>query len=282
MRIARSDGVAHLHNLPLFFPIEHGALIQAVVFPVEASFSPRCTQTSQIGASGGRCRAPHYPVELVEREVERHYRTVRLSKRVRERVWEDVRRDAAERGLVIEREAERHRQRLRTLQGNQARLVQLAYRGLVTDEVLADEQHRLEDEQHEAQRLLAATELHAADIDQRLDEALALTETPHAAYIASTPLERRLLNQAFFERLLIGEDSEVQGATLAPVYASLSAWHEPFGQAAPNTAISDDAGPQAANPGPLSGDQGLPLVPMVELGGLEPPTSWVRSRRYPN
>jgi len=26
----------------------------------------------------------------------------------------------------------------------------------------------------------------------------------------------------------------------------------------------------------------LPLMPMVELGGLEPPTSWVRSRRSPN
>ena len=42
--------------------------------------------------------------------------------------------------------------------------------------------------------------------------------------MASTPLQRRLLNQAFFKRILIGEDSQVIGTTLTPVYAALGAW----------------------------------------------------------
>jgi hypothetical protein len=100
--------------------------------------------------------------------------------------------------------------------------------------------------------------------------------------MASTPLQRRLLNQAFFKRILIGEDSQVIGTTLTPVYAALGAWHEPLGQIRPKKAVPDAQGRKAANPDRLSGGQGLPLMPMVELGGLEPPTSWVRSRRSPN
>jgi site-specific DNA recombinase len=215
---------------------------------------------------GGRCHAPHYPADLVERAIERLYRTVRLPKKVRDRIWADVCRDGDERLAVIQREGERHHRKIKTLEDNQARLIQLSYRGLVKDEVLANEQERLEDEQQRAQQLLDTAELHAEDIDRRLDDALARTETPHATYMASTPLERRLLNQAFFRRILIGEDSEVLGTTLTPVYAALGAWHHPLGQIPSKNAAPDAKGRQAANPGPPSGGNGLPLTPMVELG----------------
>ena len=236
---------------------------------------------------GGRCHSPHFPAHLVERAVEEHYRTVRLTKEVRDSIWADVRRDAGERTEIIQRDAERHRRRVKTLQDNQARLVQLSYQGLVTDEVLANEQRRLEDEQQQAQRLLDAAELHAKDIEVALDGALAKTKTPHATYLASTPLERRLLNQAFFKRILIGEDSEVLGTSLTPVYDALAAWHDPLGQPrpleaapkpVPGAAAPESQGHEGANPDPLPRGQGLLLKPMVELGGLEPPTSWVRSR----
>jgi site-specific DNA recombinase len=236
---------------------------------------------------GGRCHTHHYPLDLIERAVENHYRNVRLPKQVRESIWADVRRDANERTAVIERDSERHRRKIKTLQDNQARLVQLSYRGLVTDEVLAHEQQRLEDEKQQAQRLLAAAEVQSQDVEATLDGALAKTKTPHATYMASTPLERRLLNQTFFKRILVGEDSQITGTTLTPVYEALSAWHEPLGQPRPRRCPSgakgrQRRGRQAANPSRLSDGQGLPLNPMVELAGLEPATSWVRSRRSPN
>jgi hypothetical protein len=62
---------------------------------------------------------------------------------------------------------------------------------------------------------------------------LAKTSTPHATYLASGPLKRRLLNQTSFKRLLIGEDSEVLGTTLTPVYAALSDWEPKLGQPRP-------------------------------------------------
>jgi hypothetical protein len=133
-----------------------------------------------------------------------------------------VRRDADERSAVVGRDIERHERRIKTLTDNQARLVQLAYRGLVSDEVLAHEQDRLEAEKQKATRLLDQARLHASDVESTLDDPLAKTTTPHATYLASNPLERRLLNQAYFKRLLIGDDNEVVGATLTPVYAALA------------------------------------------------------------
>src|SRR5258707_13882127 len=53
VRIAGSDCVAHLHYFPFLALIEHGALIQPVVLPVEAALLPRRAQSSEIGTSGG-------------------------------------------------------------------------------------------------------------------------------------------------------------------------------------------------------------------------------------
>src|SRR5258706_11583528 len=57
VRIAGSDCVAHLHYFPFLALIEHGALIQPVVLPVEAALLPRRAQSSEICPSGGGGRA---------------------------------------------------------------------------------------------------------------------------------------------------------------------------------------------------------------------------------
>jgi site-specific DNA recombinase len=213
--------------------------------------------------NGAECRTPHYPVPLVERAIEDHYRTVRLTDKVQETIWADVRRDGEERAAVVQRDIERHRRNIKTLQDNQSRLVQLSYEGLVSNEVLAHEQGRLETEKNQAQRLLEQAELQAQDIETTLDEALAELSTPQATYLASTPLGRRLLNQTFFKRILIGEDTEVLGTTLTPVYAALAAWEEDLGQ--PRARKSRNA-----NPDPDFRGQGLHVEPMVETAGIEP------------
>jgi len=52
----------------------------------------------------------------------------------------------------------------------------------------------------------------------------------HQVYIDATPLERRVLNRAFFKRIKIGEESEITGTELTPVYEALSAWEPSLGQ----------------------------------------------------
>jgi site-specific DNA recombinase len=179
---------------------------------------------------GGRCDSRHYSAPEVEYAIVEHYRTGKLTERVREAVWADVRRDADERTAIVQKDIERHQGKIQKLTANQARLVQLSYDGLVTSEVLATEQQRLEAEKLQTQRLLGAAELHARDIESALDGALNKTRTPHATYLASTPLERRLLNQTFFKRILVEDDGEIQSAELTPVYAALAPWEPALGK----------------------------------------------------
>ncbi len=224
---------------------------------------------------GGRCQTRHYPVGQVEDAIAEYYRTVHVTKRVREAIWSDVRRDAGERTAIVAKDIERHHRKIKTLEENQTRLVQLSYQGLVSNEVLASEQQRLEAEKLQAQRLLEAAELHAQDIETSLDGALAKTKTPRATYLASTPLERRLLNQTFFKRILVGDEGTIESAELTPVYAALSTWEPRLGKKQRHLkAVPQPAkGGQKANPDPISRGQGLHNVQMVEPAGIEPATS---------
>jgi site-specific DNA recombinase len=229
---------------------------------------------------GGRCDSRHYSVPQVEQAIAEHYRTVNLTERVREAIWADVRRDADERTAIVQKDIERHQGKIQKLTANQARLIQLSYEGLVTSEVLASEQQRLEAEKLQAQRLLDAAELHARDIESALDGALAKTRTPHATYLASTPLERRLLNQTFFKRILIGDDGEIQSTELTPIYAALTTWEPALGQIQARKVAQPAAkgrrGARNANPDPDFRGQGSHNAILVGETGLEPTTAPVQ------
>ncbi len=224
--------------------------------------------------NGGHCPTAHYPVHLIERAIEEHYRTIRLTPKVHEEIWAEVRRDTGERAAVVKKDIERHRRQIEGYEANQSRLVQLSYEGLASNEVLAREQARLETEKARARHLLQKAELHASEIEEALDDALVKTTTPQATYLASSHLERRLLNQTFFKRILVGEDSQVLGTTLTPVYAALSAWEDglgqPKGQNGPRAARQAALGPERENPGRLLRGQGSHVEPMVETVGIEP------------
>jgi hypothetical protein len=217
---------------------------------------------------GGRCDSRHYSVPQVEQAIAEHYRTVNLTERVREAIWADVRRDADERTIIVQKDIERHQRKIQKLTDNQARLVQLSYEGLVTSVVLATEQQRLEAEKLQVQRLLDAAELHARDIESALDRALAKTRTPHATYLASTPLERRLLNQTFFRRILVGDEGEIHSTELTPVYAALATWEPALGKLRARRIAQPAAegrrGARNANPDPVFRGQGSPNDNLVE------------------
>ena len=102
-----------------------------------------------------------------------------------------------------------------------------------------------------------------------------LTDDIQSAYLQADDTERRLFNQAFFETLAI-DTEEVNDHTLAAPFAQLAAVNSHF--------ESKPRQPRQAakrrTPDLVAGGSYLPHL--VELGGLEPPTSWVRSRRSPN
>jgi site-specific DNA recombinase len=214
---------------------------------------------------GGRCQSRHYSVHEIEAAITEHYRTVQIPMPVREAIWADVRRDADERTAIVAKDIERHQRKIKTLEANQTRLVQMSYEGLVSNEVLATEQQRLEAEKRQTNRLLEAAQLHARDIETALDGAMAKTRTPHATYTASTPLERRLLNQTFFKRILVGENGTIESTELTTVYAALASWEPRLGKPRHLTALpSPTERANKKNPNPVFRGQGSHNAVLVD------------------
>jgi site-specific DNA recombinase len=241
---------------------------------------------------GGNCQSRHYAVDQIEDAIAEHYHTIQVPQQVRERIWADVQRDADERSATVAKDIEHHERRIKKLEEIEVQLVRLSYDGIVYSEVLSREQQRLEGEKLQANRLLDAAELHARDIESHLDGALAKTRTPYATYLASSPLERRLLNQTFFKRILVGEEGKIEDVELTPVYAALAAWEPDLGRPAPTKprptktaqrpAKRPHKGASRTNPDPILRGQGLYKTSMVEPDGIEPSTSCLQSRRSPS
>ena len=114
-------------------------------------------------------------------------------------------------------------------------------------------------------------------------------------YLQADSRERRLLNQAFFERIEI-DSEEISGHTLAAPFAQLVApglaevaasGAQDGDEAAeialrPGRAATAKRPRKAQTPGLLSKVGGLDVTLMVEPGGFEPPTFWLPARRSPN
>jgi hypothetical protein len=94
-------------------------------------------------------------------------------------------------------------------------LVQLAYRNLVDDDVLAAEQVRIRHERALVAKWAVSATRDADEIAKALEEALKLLNDPGNAYLLATPIARRMFNQAVFQRLEIVDD-EVTGSVPTP------------------------------------------------------------------
>ena len=226
------------------------------------------------------CNAPHLAVDVVEAAVERYYRRNRwLSEEEKTRVRAAVRRYADLKLRTAKRESERAVRRLEALKVEQQRLLQLSYRDLVDEEVLAAEQVRIRSERAQVAKWAKTAAHDADDITNALEEALQLLEDPGTAYQLATPVTRRMFNQALFEKLLI-LNGEVIDTTPAPWVSALQAVaREPEAtedtEAAgpadrPQEAVFERAGARNDH-GPDFRGHGLNIDKMVRMRGLEPP-----------
>jgi DNA invertase Pin-like site-specific DNA recombinase len=180
---------------------------------------------------GVKCSSGHYAVETTEQQVlERVYRTLAMPREVQEQIRTELRRELAERTALIEQEAERHERALAQIEAKQEKLVQLYYRDLVSEKVFAAEQEKLNTERRAAHKLRKAAKAQIKDVQGALDLALSRVDRPYEAYRNATPLERRVMNRAIFERIEIGPDAEITGTVLTSAYEALSAWQPGLGR----------------------------------------------------
>jgi len=95
---------------------------------------------------GGRCNAPYFPVQRTERAIVSRYKRETYQDNERTEVREALRAYVEAKSEIARRESDRHTRRLRELTGEQQKLVQLYYKGGVSEEVLKAEQEHIETE----------------------------------------------------------------------------------------------------------------------------------------
>jgi site-specific DNA recombinase len=181
---------------------------------------------------------------------------------------------------VLERDRLVRRQR--KLLDERGKLLEAHYAGAIPLELLKTEQDRISNQLQRIEERLSSTDIKYLEAEKTLKRSLELTETLAQAYREASPSVRRLMNQALFERLIIDADEGGATGTLNDPFALLMEAAGRTDVAASARANGPDGRPQKRQEARKSGPHGLSKTKLVELAGLEPATSWVRSRRSPN
>ena len=211
------------------------------------------------------CTQRALSIEHVEAAIESYYASVELSRDLRlqteQLILEQIaalrENDVSDRQRLVTRQ--------RRLLDERGKLLEAHYAGAIPLDLLKTEQDRISVELDTIEQRLSATDLKFDTVETNLRKALDLISNLHAAYLNAPPRTRRLMNQAIFERFLINDDEEIRSHLNSPFDYLVEA--AAFGPAA-----IDAATPEKPR-GPIDGPRGLSHESLVELGGLEPPTS---------
>ena len=221
-------------------------------------------------------------IDVVEEQMNALYRTIQLSSQDRQLVELYVREELRH----LERDKDRTIRSLTTRRTNiedkRRRLMHAHYEGAVPLELLREEQTQFTSELGQIERQLTAYQADAADVRQRLTGALDLLEDCHRLYQVAPPHLKKLLNQVFFERVLVNPLVDEDGRVVLPDNGT----NDGRGRSMADAAAGDcpigegDAGPlqQAAAPRLLadaSSDASL-------AADLRRPFDWLTSRRIHN
>lgn len=171
-----------------------------------------------------------------------------------------------------------------------ARLLQAHYANAVPLDLLKTEQDRISRQLTEIESRLTTAYLEFDRIEEWLDKALDYAVNCGRAYLTAGPQERRLLNRAFFDRIVVYED-DVQVELAEPFRTLLS--EELAEIAQQNLATSSRPSQQenalsltqvlrSGNDKPAHYGAGLKETTLVELRGFEPLTYSMRTSRATN
>ena len=102
------------------------------------------------------------------------------------------------------------------IEDRRRRLLHAHYEGAVPLDLLKEEQAELSTELSQIERQLAAYQADAAEVRQHLAQALDLLEDCHRLYQAAPAHLKKLLNQVFFERVLVNPLVDEEGRVILP------------------------------------------------------------------
>ena len=102
------------------------------------------------------------------------------------------------------------------IEDRRRRLLHAHYEGAIPLDLLKEEQAELTSELNQIERQLAAYQADAAEVRQHLTQALDLLEDCHRLYTAAPAHLKKLLNQVFFERVLVNPLVDEEGRVIMP------------------------------------------------------------------
>ena len=232
-------------------------------------------------------------VEAVEAALEHHYKTIAITSADRKRVCRAVEKHLAKMAKTSREELTRCNSLLASLKKQERKLLEKDYKDEISPELFSEESARMKRERADAEAIIARLTIHHEDLQRALDRALEIVGLDiHDLYLRANSTQRRFINQAIFKAIWVC-DEDVENSELNSPYEEIRIVSEAtriVNQAAEK--LRDEGQPAlvAAHngkaPAPEKGAgalaQGSISTSMVELAGLEPATSWVRSRRSPN
>ena len=155
-------------------------------------------------------------IDVVEDRMNDLYRTIQLSSQDRQLVEQYVREELRR----LERDKDRTIRSLTTRRTNiedkRRRLLHAHYEGAIPLDLLKGEQAKLSTELDHIERQLTAYQADITEIHQRLTGALDLLKDCHRLYQAAPAHLKKLLNQVFFERVLVNPLVDDDGRVILP------------------------------------------------------------------
>ena len=155
-------------------------------------------------------------IDVVEDRMSDLYQTIELSAEDRTQIEHYLHDELAQ----IEGDKAKAVRSLTTRRTNiedrRRRLLHAHYEGAVPLDLLKEEQAKLSTELNQIERQLAAYQADAAEVRQHLTQALDLLEDCHRLYTAAPAHLKKLLNQVFFERVLVNPLVDEDGRVILP------------------------------------------------------------------
>ncbi|WP_332306273.1 recombinase family protein [Actinomyces sp. oral taxon 171] len=155
-------------------------------------------------------------IDVVEDRMSDVYQTIQLSAEDRTQIEHYLHDELAQ----IEGDKAKAVRSLTTRRTNiedrRRRLLHAHYEGAVPLDLLKEEQAELSTELNQIERQLAAYQADAAEVRQHLTQALDLLEDCHRLYSAAPAHLKKLLNQVFFERVLVNPRVDEEGRVILP------------------------------------------------------------------
>lgn len=162
------------------------------------------------------CTQKYLRVEDVEALVERHYANLRFTPERAEAIARSLEDHLAKKTKSRDREREQQQRRLARLRSEATKLLQLAYKGTIADDILESELLRIKDETRAAEAAIAACDLTTDQVAAIGRAALERLINCERAYQDAPDEIRRQLNQAFFKAIHIGHGGNVRAEINEP------------------------------------------------------------------